>query len=248
VTFLITKKVLMKRYDEILTDEIESMKEYYKEDSAPTEDENLTAKDYLNILRSEGYPADEVQNPESVLDARESMQLSSDMDEEDVAPFVDERVQRVFDKGLSAGEIIKEYSNDAEGLSFSDYKRLRMDDLKDKRSNATEFTEPYVIDKDEFQNECSHHDKLTLVYYDGDDTLVDETKIPIPPGGILSLVGNDALSCFGVGSGDDNIVYVRNARTGVETDFEIVRHDGAYTDDIQGLRDKPKLLRFREDD
>lgn len=85
---------------------------------------------------------------------------------------------------------------------------------------------PYVIDFEEFCEEYENHDKVTLTYYEGDDTLADETEEIIAD--VSETIGDEALKCFGQGSDDPDVVYVRNERLGI--DYEVVRQGNKYSD------------------
>lgn len=85
-------------------------------------------------------------------------------------------------------------------------------------------TVPHLISNDEFADEEPMYQKLTLTWYAGDSTLVDDQETPIPnPGYVLGDVG---YKSFGGISEDDHIMFVRNPR--LETDFEVLLHDGGF--------------------
>lgn len=95
-----------------------------------------------------------------------------------------------------------------------------------------------VITFAEFSNDMEHYDKVTLTYYEADDTLTDDKDgiVPAP----RDIVGPHALQSFDDNSEDANVVYVRNNKIG--TDFEICRNFGYYTEDVLGVmpNDNPK--------
>lgn len=78
---------------------------------------------------------------------------------------------------------------------------------------------PYIICADDFYNGKPHYDKTTLTYYDGDDTLVDDSEEVITD--VEYYIGGEALSRFGEDEAEPDIVYVRNDK--ISTDFEVVR-------------------------
>lgn len=90
--------------------------------------------------------------------------------------------------------------------------RYRTDD---EHPTEDEPDEPYVITYDEFSEIGTNYTEL--IYYDEDDTLVDDTDRVLD---IPSTVG-DCLSEFGVGTDDINMVYVKNPKTG--TYYEVTR-------------------------
>jgi hypothetical protein len=92
---------------------------------------------------------------------------------------------------------------------------------------------PFVLHKDEFDAE-EDATQVTVTYFEGDDVLVDEKDEVITKKD--EVVGMDNLSQFGHGSGDPNVVYVRNAHLGV--DYEILRHKGHYAKEVLGLEEE----------
>ncbi len=87
---------------------------------------------------------------------------------------------------------------------------------------------PYIIHRDEFWAEEKNYDQSTLTYYAGDDVLTDQDEKPIP--GYIS--GTGPLE-FGHGSGDREVVYIRNDMRGAE--YEVLRVDGSYALEILGV-------------
>lgn len=91
---------------------------------------------------------------------------------------------------------------------------------------------PYVITVDEFRHDRPDHDKITLTYYAGDDTLAEEdgTYIPDQDG----TAGDDNLyNYFGLASGEENLLHIRNERVGC--DFEIKLETGTFQREVLGF-------------
>jgi hypothetical protein len=89
---------------------------------------------------------------------------------------------------------------------------------------------PYVIHVEEFKANDMDHSQITYMYYDGDDVLVGEDERPIPHADLV--VGQTNLK-WGHGSGDPNLVYVRNER--LLQDIEICRSPASYEEEVLGL-------------
>lgn len=88
--------------------------------------------------------------------------------------------------------------------------------------------EPYIIHKDEFFDNETDYAQMALTYYVGDLLMADEEdSIVYSPEQILGSLR------FGHGSGDPNVVYIRNDR--LRTDYEVTRHRGHYAVEVQGL-------------
>lgn len=96
---------------------------------------------------------------------------------------------------------------------------------------------PYIIHRDEFDDSTggSEYSQLSLTYYEEDDVLVDEHSAPIDK---YRLIGEDTLQ-FGLGSGDERIVYVRNDR--MQVDIEITLSPKSYASDVLGMEDESEL-------
>ena len=108
---------------------------------------------------------------------------------------------------------------------------------------------PYIISRDEFNQGEKDYAQDTLTFYVLDDTLCDARDLVIPDSD--GAVGDVNLQKFGHGSGDNNVVYVRNDR--METDFEVLKSKNSYAKDVLGLRHADgggsrKTRRFRGED
>lgn len=107
---------------------------------------------------------------------------------------------------------------------------------------------PYVITLDQFQTTRDDHHKAVVIYYEGDDTLTDETDTLIDD--IEGNVGRENLERFGHGSGAKNTVYIRNEKNGV--DYEMVRMKRGWAEEKFGISPEPeaepKIRRMRGDD
>lgn len=103
--------------------------------------------------------------------------------------------------------------------------------VKHTEDGPEEITEPYIVSRDSFENEHMDFSKNCLTYYEGDDTLCDERDDVIVA--INHLIGDEALTSFGEGSDDENIVFVRNIA--LSSDFEITRDDRSYVEVVLGV-------------
>lgn len=89
---------------------------------------------------------------------------------------------------------------------------------------------PYVIHVDEFRDDNKEYSKISLDYYVVDDVVVDERNMLLP--NTDDILGEDNLKRFGDGSGDTEIVYIRNEK--LESDFEVTKTLGDYVADVYG--------------
>lgn len=86
----------------------------------------------------------------------------------------------------------------------------------------------YIIHADEFHQNESGFDQMSLVYYAGDDTMVDDRDQPV-----LDYVRHMGELEFGHGSNDPNVVYIRN--TARKAEYEILKHTGTYSEEVLGM-------------
>lgn len=98
-------------------------------------------------------------------------------------------------------------------------------DWEKELRNRTEEA-PYVLNQQEFMANDNDNVQVTLTYYAGDKTLVDEREDLID--NIDKLIGEYNLEKFGHWSGDARILYVRNDVK--DLDFEIVLDDRKYAE------------------
>lgn len=112
---------------------------------------------------------------------------------------------------------------------------------------ATRSTEaPYIITTQEFDENEPDYDQTSFSYFEGDDVLAeaDTDQVVDDADG---FVGQNNLQRFGHGSGDPNILFIRNDKK--EMLCEIVRVQGKYTKLILGFDDSDlednTPLRFR---
>lgn len=129
---------------------------------------------------------------------------------------------------------------------FSD-NEWNLEQEKSKRKASPHL--PYVISQDEYMEGEPGYEQITLAYYeDGEGVLVDPQDKPIPDSD--KIVGDDNLLRFGHGSGDSRVVYVRN--DDISVDFEIVKSQGSYEQEVLGLRHsderrRPRRMRASDD-
>lgn len=246
VTYYVTRKRTADLYTEIAVEKIEAEREYFqnlqKQRDADEEERNkethqMTFDEYAEVIIGFGYGGDS------------------------------EDLKVLFDRGIPVYEAMKEVSNaqtedetpeepeeefdDTPHNIFRDNDKLEIDDpelaeyeefIKDRDPKK-----PYIIHINEFMGRDSNgFDKIPVNYYTEDDTLTDERNRPIPD--VERLVGDDNLNHFGKFSMDRNLLYVRNERPDVMSDFEIRRHELSYADAILGVTSRDPIPKMREDD
>jgi hypothetical protein len=107
----------------------------------------------------------------------------------------------------------------------------RYEQMSEEANNVYDRSLPYIISVEEYNEGCKQYDKLTISYYEEDDTLADEGEeiIENPE----EIVGEDTLERFGEDSDDPDIVYVRNEK--LQIDYEIILMHKSYSETVLGM-------------
>jgi len=87
---------------------------------------------------------------------------------------------------------------------------------------------PYVIHENEFHSNELGLTQISLLYYAGDDILLDDADVPI-----FDHHKVTGELKFGHGSGDPSVVYIRNPKNKAE--YEVTKDDGMYSKVKLGL-------------
>jgi hypothetical protein len=215
--------ILKARYQRMLEEEIASVKAAYKVERETLKKQNIELLDELTV------PVKEVKvKPED-----------KPLTEEDIQMI--KVSELISDHGYGGGVIEEEVPR------FKMYDRTtpNFNPADEERSEDT----PYVISVSEFQTDEEDFDKVTVRYYEEDDTVVSELgSDPLP----MESIGKNNMLRFGVGSDDEEIVYVRNET--LKIDFEVIRDEGSYTEQVLGLpewndrdvKEKPRIKKMRD--
>ena len=103
---------------------------------------------------------------------------------------------------------------------------------------------PYIIHTDE-QYEKEEYTEVTFTYYEGDDILVDQHDKMIEDKD--RIVGEENMTKFGHGSGDPNVVYIRNDPLAIE--IELIRSKKSYAEEVLGFKHSaPRKKRHFDDE
>jgi hypothetical protein len=114
--------------------------------------------------------------------------------------------------------------------------------------------EPFLITRQEFEDNDSTWETDSVTYYEGDDTLVEDLTSDVVPD-VERAIGRRHLHMFGQpDSEDSNIIYIQN--DAIRTRYEVSRHEGHYSVVVLGLdpeevglkEPKQRPLRMRAND
>lgn len=229
------QKRLESKFENRLESEIASTKEFYAKLNKA--DEFSTPEDAVRTLHPEAAQKPKEPVVKMGVEAAEAM-----------ATYQGDKV-RVLPSGVALMAPVEEESDseeDDETLDSLEEKvlaksgsqtlfegeELNPDDFdieaeRDSRRNGV----PYVVSVAEYDENPDNHEQVVLTYFIYDEVLVDEDEKEIDR--IEETVGKANLRRFGHGSNDAKIVYIRNEARGM--DFEVLRSDGSYAEEVLGL-------------
>lgn len=246
----VTTLVLRKHYQKIADEEIASVKTTYKE--------------HYDRLAGNGTVMD-VDEPEKDIPEGEDIVLA----ESGVPPIVAPKEPVAYNKIRTSEERRAEAEKLAAGFGYSTQTREEPEvttiafgphngssPAEDEELDATIEDEaldpkgPFVISVDEFMADTAGNEQVNLTYFMKDRQLTDDMDILVED--VRKKVGFGNLEKFGVESGSDDTVYVRNIELGI--DYEIVRDLGSYRETVLGddtweaAEKEPKVRKFRDGD
>lgn len=148
------------------------------------------------------------------------MDLDAD-EEENVENSTTEDIEDISDEELKTNErIVMQYNKAVK-------KEGEVESIRQKPTKAM----IYVISEEEYMEE-GDYDKVSLEYFEGDKTLVDDRDIPVDDPD--AIIGEGTLDDFVIS--DDAEMYVRNDN--ISIDYELTKSEGSYRDYIEWPRDE----------
>lgn len=139
-----------------------------------------------------------------------SLKYKADREFEEVADKVE------FEEEMENGK----YSEIVESEGYSEVEMPTFEDSEIDKDT------PYVITKLMYESD-EEYSKAVLLYYENDETLVDEDGDPIE--NIFQAIGHSVVN-FGRFSEDPDTVYVRNDT--IDMDFEVRRIEQSWVDSV----------------
>lgn len=211
--FLVVNSRLEKKYQTIADEQVESVKSRY------------------SLLRKEGDAADPAKLAESLLvsEAEDAAEPTAEIIIEK-QNYASKAVSRPLEEAKPASVVVQNVFAEAQS---TDELKLDTDwDWEIEKANRTE-TSPYVITKEEFFENEPEHEQTSFTYFAGDDILVDERDQPLSNNEVIDGREGKNLERFGHGSGDKNVVYVRNEK--IAMDFEVNYTPAKFTETVLGV-------------
>ncbi len=246
-TFLVTRKIISKRWQGYADEQIESVKENYR------------------IIRGEGKYDDpenllvqsDIENGYGEQHRGEDFDEDYPRDEEEIG----ELAEKIHGLGYAAAQNIIGLAED-EGVTLESAVDIHVERVEKVRKppkpkaivkrnesiydkvvkeapdgTPRDTSKPYIISLEEWtmpDDEYAHHETPQMKYFAGDKTLLDSAE-----GIILNpdeLVGLANLERFGYLSEDEDFVYIRNEA--LDLSFEVVRIEVGYAES-RGLNVDP---------
>lgn len=249
--YLVTKKRFESVYAEMLQEEIENTKEFYK---------GLYEKKLEEGLRTAAVVDENVTFTSADQDFAKSMEKYEPVDLNEIPEDVAEEIMANTSVEEASAAILRYSADSKEEAARSDTKtqakkpeRVFYNNISKKDTPKVpeartmvplksdipgeELPEspkaPYIISQDTFMSAELDYDQETVTYYDVDGVVANQGDVPL--GQVNDTIGLSNLTKFGElsGSGDSNVLYVRCER--LKTDYEIVRDMGMYSEKVLNL-------------
>lgn len=228
-TYFIVKKRLEKKFEERLENELESARAFYIQRNKTGEYSDPEA-----LAESMGLTS---QNEEHTQDLTTVAALTRSYQSDDIAKAAERAAngETAPEEPVVAEEVVNIFTQSEQEFDYEA-------EIKNRSIEA-----PYIITRQEFDAGEAEYQQISLTYYEGDDVLADDKEVPINDSD--PVVGDNNLDRFGHGSGDQNMLYIRNER--MEIDIEVARSDGSYANQVLGLqhsdRQPPRKFRSRDE-
>jgi len=165
-------------------------------------------------------------------EGEKDVELKTDSVEEEVALEIPPPVVLTTEEYEEHSRLLEHYTPDSGVSSFEPSNVFEQPDPDtfdyDKELGRRDTAHPYVLHKDEYAAEEYGFSQTTLTFYTRDRILTDEFDCPI--NGWEQVVGE---LMFGHGSGDPDVVYIRNHK--FQAEYEVVKQDKAYATEVLGM-------------
>lgn len=203
-------KYWRKKYEEVYAAEIEGMREHYLQKLVAAEDK----KDLDTIVKEQGYESTASAEDTTRTDYR----AAGNADEQ-------EEVQESSKEVQEEAEVTNVFTTNGDVVDTWDYNEETLARTPDK---------PYVIHVDEYKENATNYDQLTYTWWETDEIMTADHDEVVDE--VDRIVGMDNLKLFGHGSGQKDVVYIRNDQ--MSMDIEILRSDANYGEVVHGLEIK----------
>lgn len=228
--YFIANRRLRGMYDKMVRDDISATRDYYQR----------------------RYKEGKYATPEKAAAKLIPADLSSPEPEEDVRlkPAVDALLEysptleglEVAETDEEAERLQQEHEAKMRNIFHNGQKQEPWNQELELENRAAEPGRPYILTQDEYMASETEFEQSTITYYQGDDVLCDSRDAEIRDSD--DVVGDVNLTKFGHGSGDPNVLYVRNEK--LEMEFEILLERSTYVKEVLGFTEAPERAEIRK--
>jgi hypothetical protein len=149
-----------------------------------------------------------------------------------------EKAQKVqYNKIVKTEEYVAVEDESEEGAAAAEEELIHQNIFESVRDTEN----PYIISEDDFMGNETGYEQATLTFYVKGGVLADEREDVIDD--MTNTTGNDFPSRFGSGSDNENVVYIRNEK--LQMEFEVLKSDRSYEEDVLGMDQPPESPRNR---
>ena len=238
VGFVVTKLVLTKRYEDRLEEDIASIREAYayrakNEPEEPEEPEEVPVE--AETPDVETMAKNHTVSPIPP-EAREAIDRYTELAGQYDQIRKAKTVKTMNDPYTQSLEIVTDDGNKViiPEIELVDMDPVELDQLIYGKTRQGTHDSPYMITREEMEEEELAYLKTTMTFYEGDSALVDDddTVIENPE----FMVGKVTLDVLKVATteAEPNTLFVRNDR--LQTDFEILITHESYSKDVLGWK------------
>lgn len=226
-TYFATQKYFDDKYARRSDEEIREAKLYYarKNKEGEFSDPVELAKQYSDDGDESDFAFDEDDNfnPQTAM-VKQAAQI---LEEQNYVPYnkPDETAQTPAKEVIDVKTSIKKNLFDSPEPPVDAYDDFDLVEELDKKADGL----PYILEKEEFDENELERSVSRLIYFEEDGVLMDDNDSSVVP---ESTVGSVNLK-FGHGSKDMNIVYIANEQ--LDAQYEVVRNNGSFTEQVMGF-------------
>ena len=211
VSYFVTRHLVSKEYESILDKEIEAAQQHYN--------------DYVDAFKRK-YKLEEYESPSTTAEELLEEHL---FDREEMTKLVESvvKLRYIPSEDVESSGVVESF--EIEGTY------VNLEDVAPPRERQ-KF--PFLITEEEYYDGEPRHSKETLIYYEGDDILVDSNERIIDNlgytiGEYSTLVELDH---------SNQTIWVRNDNS--STDYEVVYNEGSFSELVLGIHTEiPEVIR-----
>ena len=216
--YLVANQILEKKFEERLEDEIQKAKVFYQEMYSTPDilepevdpEAEISARIREATDEHDGVPVDLVGQALAAVSSYDP--TAAEEAEEEAARTTPVIVNNIFTQNVPPGEEVL-------GALMAD----------------RDPSKPYIITKVEFLEGRDDFEQVPFTYWEGDQVLVDDRYEFNPIDNQDYVAGEDNLYRFGYGSGDENVLYIRNEVMDPPMDLHITKSTGKYGEEVMAV-------------